>query len=508
MSDIYEQKAKKYKYKYLKLKKEYIGDGGVYPQVYGQQIYGQPQFQQQVQSYPQQQYGQQQFTQQPQQVYRQQAYAHAHAQSYPQQAQSYPQQQYGQQSYPQQQYGHPQFLLQAQQFRQQQYGHPQFPQQVNPKYKIILEGEGVYGCVISPPIPFENIVEIYPKNLNIRINLKDYNYNKEYVGKLLSKINFEKELKEYILLDEIVKGYDCIPKIPFAGIINGIELYELKKNIQIADLELSKLKNCLNNPLKQFFNSNQYGYIISTNVGKSFNKLNYNDITINNIKDILTSLREGIIKVIIPLYGDGYGDGYVHGDLHQGNITLKKNKVYFIDFGIMHNINKKQDRDKFYQFKAQHYPFILYYLYKVIYNNINTQITKTTLKTTLQTNLLYEPIEANVHNLLQNYFQYYINTYKNIYIDTICNRLSDNQSYSTDQIYDECIKHVEKNNDIYALSIFIYNLFYGITYKLKFQFVNQNTKQLVNKLLNDALYNNIDGPSDLLVRLTEIIDSL
>jgi hypothetical protein len=28
MSDIYEQKARKYKYKYLKLKQEYFGEGG------------------------------------------------------------------------------------------------------------------------------------------------------------------------------------------------------------------------------------------------------------------------------------------------------------------------------------------------------------------------------------------------------------------------------------------------------------------------------------------------
>ena len=28
MNDIYEQKAKKYKYKYLKLKNEYFGEGG------------------------------------------------------------------------------------------------------------------------------------------------------------------------------------------------------------------------------------------------------------------------------------------------------------------------------------------------------------------------------------------------------------------------------------------------------------------------------------------------
>jgi len=31
MNDIYEQKAKKYKYKYLKLKKQYIAEGGIWP---------------------------------------------------------------------------------------------------------------------------------------------------------------------------------------------------------------------------------------------------------------------------------------------------------------------------------------------------------------------------------------------------------------------------------------------------------------------------------------------
>jgi hypothetical protein len=100
------------------------------------------------------------------------------------------------------------------------------------------------------------------------------------------------------------------------------------------------------------------------------------------------------------------------------------------------------------------------------------------------------------------------------FIDTFFKNLDDNKLYSLQYIYEKCLEPVARNIDIYALSLFIHELFYGILYHkfIKFQlankFVEQHTNILVKQLFEDALYNKIDGPLDLSARLTNIIDSI
>jgi hypothetical protein len=77
-------------------------------------------------------------------------------------------------------------------------------------------------------------------------------------------------------------------------------------------------------------NPNQeWGYIITSHVGEQILKYVNN----NNISLILTNLKDAITSVIKPLNEKGY----VHYDLNEGNITVKHNKVYIIDFGTLTN---------------------------------------------------------------------------------------------------------------------------------------------------------------------------
>jgi hypothetical protein len=98
------------------------------------------------------------------------------------------------------------------------------------------------------------------------------------------------------------------------------------------------------------------------------------------------------------------------------------------------------------------------------------------------------------------------------FIDYSCyfQSLEDEKEYFLIDFYTLCIEPIIKNIDIYALSLFIHQLFFSIfgfkTFNLKY--INKTTYIILNALLINALYNNIDGPSELIIYLDGIIDSL
>ena len=484
MSDIYEQKAKKYKYKYLKLKKQYIAKGG--------------------------------------------------------------------------------FSFNEEQtdktYIEKQVIKPAIQQQIinNIKYDFEFIGEGSFGCIISPPLQFNNT--IYIKNLinndeleNINDEkLKEIFTSKDYVGKLLSCDNkvFNNEYKEFIELKKIDPEAKHRSVLIFAAYMSKEEVttkleklkYEDDKNNISVLTPIKQLYYCLKGRklLNNIFDddsSKNYGYIISTRVGKSFKDHKLDEFKTDEIITILENLKESIGDLIQKLYDDEY----IHGDIKFDNMTLDENlKVYFIDFGFM---QKYYELDNL-KTSSHQYPEILNIFLKIKnkFKNYKEEDDdddddddddEKEFKKQLKNQTLNK---EELINLLKKYQQEKINSIQsNLLIKTQLNfidysrffeSLEDNLQYSFDD-YTKCIEPIAKNIDIYALSLYIYKLFYNFFDKIQpfnyfktsnnfrdyiinlyNSFKKNNTLKILNELLINALYNNIDGPEELIIYIEAIINSI
>ena len=388
----------------------------------------------------------------------------------------------------------------------------------NIKYDFEFIGEGGFGCVISPPLQFNNT--IYIKNLINDKKLEEIFTSNEYVGKLLSCDNkvFNKEYDEFIELEKIDPEANHRSKLIFAAYMNKEELNKklisLLKivNNEITKRQIEKLNNCLINPKKKIINSSSsenYGYIISTRVGKSLTQiLNNNKISgNNNIIKFLEKLKESIGDLIQKLYDDES----IHGDIKFDNMTMTlndkgeiydKSRIYFIDFGFM---KKYTDQANINHHSINHqYPDILFNfnILKQKYNKTQ-KINKLELITLLNNQKKPDSIQSKLLEKTQ------LNK-----IDYSCffHSLEDNTKYSLEDFYTKCIEPIAKNIDIYALSLYIYILFIKIysninSYKYDFD-NNPTTLVFLNELLINALYNNIDGPEELIIYIDAIIKNI
>ena len=484
MSDIYEQKAKKYKYKYLKLKKQYIAKGGGWEDL--NKIF------------------------------------------------------------------EPLVTPVMEQVKQVTKQIEQFVKPVsqlvllhNINYEIEFIGYGTYGCIISPPLQFNN-----NNNINIKFNTNINNIftSKEYVGKLLSCDNnaFNDEYEQFINIEKIDKDANHRSKLIFAAYMSTEELKEnlifLCNNLQNEKTkkQIKQLYKCLINPEKQIINSSiskNYGYIISTRVGKSFKYHKLYEFKTDEIITILENLKESIGDLIQKLYDDEY----IHGDIKFDNMTLDENlKVYFIDFGFM---QKYYELDNL-KTSSHQYPEILNIFLKIKnkFKNYKEEDDdddddddddEKEFKKQLKNQTLNK---EELINLLKKYQQEKINSIQsNLLIKTQLNfidysrffeSLEDNLQYSFDD-YTKCIEPIAKNIDIYALSLYIYKLFYNFFDKIQpfnyfktsnnfrdyiinlyNSFKKNNTLKILNELLINALYNNIDGPEELIIYIEAIINSI
>ena len=422
MSNIYEQKAKKYKYKYLKLKQEYIGKGG------------------------------------------------------------------------------------------------------NDYQEFEFIGSGAYGCIISPPFQFNNKNNIkISYQLNENIDNKIFS-SKDYVGKLLSCDNniFIDETDEFKKLNKIDPYGNHRSKLIFAAYMTK---EELTKQLELIIYKTSNkaaitLKNCLEQKRllkhEHEFNvsQNNYGYIITTKVGKSFDKINLNQYTDKDIIKILENLKKSIEDLITTLYTKNM----IHSDIKFQNITLDDNfKVSFIDFGIMREYKEKEDREKLLNLSNYYlYPDILQ-TFSYIEKNYKVMMKKSTL---IELFIKHGNLKQQFNEPTYNPTLLNITKLRKINYSHFFKSLEDNVPYSLDEIYNKCIEPIVKNIDIYALSLFIYELFYNYNNKeakhkhdFKNIFNSQYRKnnavgQIIRMLLINALYNNIDGPEELIIYLDGIINSL
>jgi hypothetical protein len=391
-------------------------------------------------------------------------------------------------------------------------------------------GYGGYGCVFSPPKLITKIVkQEYP---DPNINLIDINkYNEDYVAKILScsEYSYKKEVESNMLIKKYDPKHIYTPEMIFAGYMNNRHLLnlidtEIKTN---KDEELTKLYQCLSKKL--ILNSTFYefyGYIIYTRIGKSCENLTKDDINKKNIKEVLNNYSLAIKNFINNLYNDNL----IHGDIKTPNMTLKDNKIYFIDFGLTMNYNETiANKSKVLILsKSINYPIILQ-LFNNIYDSIFNNLTKKEYLQLLETEINILNITDRLYltmNTLISKHQFSI--FKNIedvkiylktYINQLLNaKLNDISKYTKKEVYTLCFSEIAKNIDIYSLSLVMFHMFYNNFYQQSFSpkdkdftlsnLVTDKTLELISKLFEDALYNKIKDPIDLAERLDNIINKI
>ena len=393
-------------------------------------------------------------------------------------------------------------------------------------------GEGGFGCVFSPPTLITPIIEQEYLDPDIqKINIEDLNEN--YVAKILSCENnaYKEEVESNMLIKEFDKDGNYTPKMIFAGYMERDDLMQyikLKTKPKNIDTELN---NCLNNKFsqkKKRISHDYYGYIITTKVGKSLNQLNKDDINKSNIKIVLTSLSDGIRNFINNLYQEKY----LHGDIKTPNMTIKDNKIYFIDFGLTDKYNNILVDKHNYKYPIvlnnstnQNYPIILH-LFRIIYFNQDDNFSGNKniyINQLLETHITQAKSDLNpyfhaVNNLISSHEDSifknieYVETYLKGHISQLLNdHLKDDETYTILEVYNICFLPIAKNVDIYSLSLALYHLFVNNIYQKDFTLQNvvlKDTLKLISELFNDALYNKIENPIDLANRLDEIIKTI
>jgi hypothetical protein len=204
-------------------------------------------------------------------------------------------------------------------------------------------------------------------------------------------------------------------------------------------------------------------------------------------------------------------------------MTLKGNKIYFIDFGFTDKYNNVLNEDPIILGKSLNYNYpIVLHLFSILFFSksqtyTNTKLGYLQLLNNIITNLhLYKQLYKVVNTLIVSH-PYSI--FKNIddvkiyfkdYIKILLNLLKENKKYTIIDVYNKCFSPIAKNLDIYSLSLVMFHMFYNNIYQ-KFTLrntVNNQTLQLISNLFNDALYNTIKDPIDLADRLDNIINTI
>ena len=181
-------------------------------------------------------------------------------------------------------------------------------------------------------------------------------------------------------------------------------------------------------------------------------------------------------------------------------LDLNSFKVSFIDFGLLTKIKEEN------KIASANYHYLnIIQIFKNIKNDYNNQ-------SFFKSELI---LLLNDQRYMQNIDPLQLKIFKHTglpFIDYSCyfQSLRDDKKYSLEEFYTNCIEPIVKNVDIYSLTLFINELFFSIlgfkTFNSKH--IDKNTYKIVNALLINAFYNNIDGPAELIIYLEGIIDSL
>jgi hypothetical protein len=208
-------------------------------------------------------------------------------------------------------------------------------------------GDNQYNdCMVSPPILFNNEIlkniedEYFPDPTNTNININSFN-DDNHIGRLLKSKTKKSTISKDIFKTEI----DNFKIIIKNKIIDKTYIPQIKYACKIININKS-LFNYSNayNILHKFFPncnkskiSSKYGYIISTNPGKSIE----NDMEISDLIIFINNLINAIIYFIKPLHNVRY----ILNNIDFYNIKYDEKKVYFniSEMTVMTDNNKNND---------------------------------------------------------------------------------------------------------------------------------------------------------------------
>ena len=251
--------------------------------------------------------------------------------------------------------------------------------------------------------------------------------------------------------------------------------------------------------------NDNYGYIISTNVGTSFNEIFTltSEITGDQIfveeKRILVKIFKNLKEAIDTFITNLNNNGYILGNINLDNITLgQDNKIYFINYSTMFNLNDKEKiKENVYSEygKTEYYQKILKYYFEfeqhvkdekkeITISYLIDFIIKRSKTPPITSIIISEVIEAIIPK------EYLKNK------DKEC---------SLDEIYINCFLPIIKKIDIYALCRSIFKLYYKfITTSRQ---TNLTYRELVQLIGFDS-YTTINSHVDLSQMLNNVIETL
>jgi len=195
----------------------------------------------------------------------------------------------------------------------------------NIKYKII--GEGGYGCVHMPALPCQS-------KTTDKSEATDKNDNNDYVSKLMTKKNAQKELNEFVFIGKLDKQ-------------NEYHLGQPKIcNPDTANLEVMKeINKCKHISLaKVMLNSSDYKLLILEYGGDDLDDVCGKDLFKYFSKSKPKTIDRFWLEVHQLLKGLLFfqRNSIVHYDIKPQNILYnpKNGKMRFIDFGLMRSSQK------------------------------------------------------------------------------------------------------------------------------------------------------------------------
>jgi len=326
-------------------------------------------------------------------------------------------------------------------------------------------GEGSYGCVHKP---------------SLRCTRKKYNYNKK-ISKLMMKNDAEKEMREY----NIIKKIDKTQKY-YMGVPIKCKFKKSSKNLKAMDqcserhtfstnidhLELLVMEN-------GGLNLDDYSSILLKRPPTREN-IEKNHIFWKEVMRILEGLL--IFKQ----------SKIIHHDLKPQNIVFdeKKNRLNFIDFGLMTNVNQVLSSSA--QSKNRHsslhwsYPFELFF-----YNKKNFHLPLKKKEETYESVYFKNKLKTFLFYTERPFSNDFIDEYVEFYIKSIISKLKRIK-------YKDFIRKSILSIDTYGAGIALIYVFMSSEHL----FTHENTK-----LKMHALFKNMVSP-DFTTRYTieEIIE--
>jgi hypothetical protein len=280
-----------------------------------------------------------------------------------------------------------------------------------------------------------------------------------------------------------------------------------------------KILNCVINKIN---NNENYGYIITKNVGKSLDKIFYRSNTIlSNNDNVRLFLKE--FQNLLQFLKILYDQDILHLDIKSNNITkLNGNtaKMNFIDFG---RLIKLKERDNF-KYIIKTYLYQSHYMYSFEPKLINNLYNDIPNKKILLENFIQiveqsfdeafnNFISSNIHPVYNHIF-HNLSEIKNNLKKTLDDYLSNalamyvidfndfNKEQNTDRLINYIFYPIIKKYDMYCMGIVLYEIMiYNNQYYSNYK---QNFKISLEKLIKSLLLNKINNVNDFTDQIEEL----